>query len=143
MSEAIGELPAQGWIPEGDFADRLAQVRSRMGWNYTEAGTECGLDGEAWARWELEGAKPKDYEDACTRISKRTTCNLIWLLTGQRPASSPAPKRIKRKVRREGLEPPTRCLRGIAAVIGIRRRKKPDIVPQYDDRAPYTRPIAA
>lgn len=46
-------------------------------------------------------------------------------------------------VRREGLEPPTRCFVGIASIIGIRRRKKPDIVPQYDDRPPYTRPIAA
>lgn len=132
-----GAAPIVGWIPDGDFSDRLAQIRSRMGWNYTEAGVACGVDGEAWTRWELEGRKPQDFEALCKRIHEATGCNLIWLMTGQGSAAAPPPLR-NRRVHRRGLEPRTRwlsddgLLSGCAGVLGgpLRREVKPSIIPR-------------
>lgn len=46
-------------------------------------------------------------------------------------------------VRREGLEPPTRCFVGIGRVGRIRRKRKPSILPEYDDRTAYATSFAA
>lgn len=101
---AISMDSKPGWVPDGDFSDRLAQVRSRMGWNYKEAGEACGLDGEAWSRWELEGARPQHYEAICRIISKASGCNDIWLMTGQVVSASAPPARVRRRERRASIQ---------------------------------------
>lgn len=125
MTTAMGASPI-GWVPDGDFSDRLALVRSRMGWNYSTAGERCGIDGEAWVRWELEGRKPQDFESVCKRVSEGSGCNLVWLMTGQANSYSEPPKRTRR--RKSGLSAAPTDIR-----IGYRNRRtsRPGIVPAW------------
>jgi transcriptional regulator with XRE-family HTH domain len=69
------------WIPELNFAARLALVRNNMGWNAKEAALACGLPAQSWRNWE-SGKRPQDYETVCQRISARTGVDVDWLLRG-------------------------------------------------------------
>lgn len=72
----------QNWIPTADpFGARLALIRHRMGWNLKEASTECGFTINQWASWET-GRMPRDYQEVCEKISKRTGVDLVWLVLG-------------------------------------------------------------
>lgn len=74
------------WIPAADdFATRLVLIRHEMGWNLKEAALACGIRAQSWREWELEHRKPRDYEKVCQQISKRSGCNLVWLMTGYTP----------------------------------------------------------
>lgn len=74
------------WIPAADdFATRLVLIRHEMGWNLKEAALACGIRAQSWREWELEHRKPRDYEAVCQQISKRSGCNLVWLMTGYTP----------------------------------------------------------
>jgi hypothetical protein len=74
------------WIPRiEDFATRLVLIRHEMGWNLKEAALACDIRAQSWREWELEHRKPRDYEQICRKISERSGCNFVWLMTGYRP----------------------------------------------------------
>ena len=71
------------WVPTAaEFATRLALVRHRMGWNAKEAALACGVSAQSWREWELQGRRPRDYENVCKQIAARTGVDLVWLMTG-------------------------------------------------------------
>ena len=67
------------WTPRNDFAERLAIVRIRRGWNVKEAALACGLSPSTWAAWEA-GRKPPDMLDVAHKIADHSGCSLMWLL---------------------------------------------------------------
>lgn len=91
MSEA-SSVPQEidltsGWVPGDSFGGRLAAIRQEMGWNNSEAAKACGLDRQSWQNWE-DGSRPRNLEVVAAKIAAATGCNLVWLLTGQRPAGT-------------------------------------------------------
>lgn len=78
-----------GWVPDPahDFGARLALVRQHHAWNIRHAALTCGLDPESWRAWESQGRKPRDFAAVCQAISEHAGCSVIWLMTGQSPAT--------------------------------------------------------
>lgn len=71
------------WVPTAeDFATRLALVRHKMQWNAKEAALACGVSAQSWREWELQGRRPRDYENVCKQIAERTGVDFVWLMTG-------------------------------------------------------------
>ena len=64
------------------FGARLALVRHIHGWNMREAAIACGFPPGTWADWELRGRRPRDFVDACRRISERADVPIDWLVFG-------------------------------------------------------------
>lgn len=78
------------WIPSvDDFAARLVLIRHEMGWNLKEAAIACSIHAQSWREWELEHRKPRDYEEVCKKISSRSGCDYVWLMTGR---GAPTPR---------------------------------------------------
>jgi len=79
------------WVPDlNTFASRLAAIRHQMGWNIKESALACGIKPQSWRGWELGGHRPRDYQELCHQIAKRTGVDYVWLMTGQdrRPKAS-------------------------------------------------------
>lgn len=128
-------------VPEFDLADRLRKSLRESGIGVQEMADYLEVERGTVSTWINGRIKPS--AQTIRLFAMRTGVNHKWLKEGI-VASGDGPNGGEEDdVRRRGVGPRTRCLRGIAAVIGIRRQKKPDILPQYDDRTPYTRPIAA
>lgn len=83
---------ATGWVPELNFAARLALVRNKMGWNAKEAALACGLPAQSWRNWEA-GARPHDYPEVCQKIADRTGVSAAWLFGLQGNGISPTTRR--------------------------------------------------
>jgi transcriptional regulator with XRE-family HTH domain len=76
------------WIPQTDsLAARFALIRREMGWNLTEAATECHLQAGAWSRIE-QGMRPRDLLETVERVVARTGVSRFWLLTGEKEPQS-------------------------------------------------------
>jgi transcriptional regulator with XRE-family HTH domain len=86
-----GDPSDGGWVPEDSFADRLARVRRRMGWNFSEAGRACGVTGQSWRLWEQHDRPPRDLLEVAKKIAEGTGCDVVWLLTGRRSSGPLAP----------------------------------------------------
>lgn len=78
----VEALPTDDDVPVDAFRVRIAIVRAERGWNYTEAGEACNVDGESWRRWEKTGRRPRDYEDVCGKISQGAHYSKRWLMAG-------------------------------------------------------------
>lgn len=74
------------------FARRLRQLARKSGPNQTTAAKALGLTEPTLSRF-LTGERQAGTATAL-KISRRTGCDLLWLLTGKR--SSPTPRCIKR-----------------------------------------------
>lgn len=68
---------------DSTFGARLALVRQRMGWNVKEASLACGVPQASWREWEFSARRPRELQDVCEQIAKRTGCDDIWLMTGR------------------------------------------------------------
>lgn len=70
------------WVPDTDqFSNRLAVLRHAMGWNVKEAALACRIAPQSWRDWE-DGKQPRNYGESCSKISERTGCDLVWLMSG-------------------------------------------------------------
>lgn len=71
------------WAPASpNFGARLALIRHYMGWNIKEAAMACGIKPQSWREWELQGRKPRDFEQVCEQVSRHARCDRVWLMTG-------------------------------------------------------------
>jgi transcriptional regulator with XRE-family HTH domain len=83
---AVDEPTEEAWIPTTDsLGARLALIRQRMGWNIKEAALACDIPPASWTDWELNGRKPRDLEEAATKIARRTGADDYWIMTGRYP----------------------------------------------------------
>lgn len=78
---------SDGWVPDDSWGTRLATIRQKMGWNWSEAAQACGIDRQSWQNWEA-GSDCRDKEKAAKKIAAAAGCNLHWLLTGQVPTGA-------------------------------------------------------
>lgn len=70
------------WIPADTFGNRLAILRSQLGWNVLHAATVCGVNAESWRQWERTGRKPRDVLEISQRIASATGVSYEWLVLG-------------------------------------------------------------
>lgn len=84
MSAPVTEIDLRdqpGWIPVDDFPWRLGLVLVQLKWNAAQLDRECDLGKNNTQRW-MDGARPRDYENVCFKIARRTGCDLRWLMYG-------------------------------------------------------------
>lgn len=117
-----------GVVPADSFPVRLAIVRASMGgWNYRQASKATGIGAETWRLWEKRERTCQDMQGVSRKINKATGISFEWLMIGGELAREGGPDD---GVRREGLEPPTRCFLAKRAH-RVRRLKRPQIVPNF------------
>lgn len=83
----------ENWVPTDTWGARLAIVRQKMGWNYTEAGKECGINATSWHNWE-DGGGCRQMHRIAHKIARRTGVSFTWLVAGG-PMPQPDPDDVK------------------------------------------------
>lgn len=81
ITEPHIEAPAEPWIPEDTYGDRLARIRRQMRWNVKQAAEACGVNHQSWRNWEA-GGHPRDLLETMAEIARVSGCDPQWLLLG-------------------------------------------------------------
>lgn len=110
-------------VPEFDLADRMRKALRESKIGVQELADYLEVARETVSTWINGRVTPNGQ--TIRLVAMRTGVNYRWLKDGVTNGPD------KGEVRREGLEPPTRWLRGITGVTRIRRKKKPEIIPGY------------
>lgn len=69
-------------VPEDKFSNRLALVRTEMGWNYDQAQAATGINSETWRLWEKGKRRCTDIESVSATVSRTTGYSYEWLMVG-------------------------------------------------------------
>ena len=99
-------------VPHDTFEARLAMARFHAGHlSAAEAGLRVGVSGQAWRNWEAGHSVGARKPAMMEYIAKQLGVSEKWLREGG-PLTPDLDPRPLRRVRREGIEPPTRWFRG-------------------------------
>lgn len=86
-------------IPADSFRNRLAMVRTEMGWNYDQAEIATGVGSESWRLWERGLRRCTDVIGVSKKIADATGFDQSWLALGGPLAEEtdlPTPPRARR-----------------------------------------------
>jgi transcriptional regulator with XRE-family HTH domain len=86
-------------IPADSFRNRLAMVRTEMGWNYDQAEAATGVGSESWRLWERGLRRCTDVIGVSRKIAEATGFDQGWLALGgplSMELESPHPPRARR-----------------------------------------------
>ena len=107
-TNTAGALP----LPHVTFGDRLRRVRLNTGLDQRTFAETIAISHAALGKYELSPHTPRVAKLVANSVQLAWGVPAVWLLTGETPGDDPS-------VRREGLEPPTRCLGASADVIPL------------------------
>lgn len=71
----------EAWIPQDSFGSRLLLLRREKHLTVEQIAKLCGIAQPTWTTWE-NGARPRDFLNAVTKIVDATGVDRDWLLWG-------------------------------------------------------------
>lgn len=71
----------EAWIPQDSFGSRLLLLRREKHMTVEQIAKLCGIAQPTWTTWE-NGARPRDFLTAVTKIVDATGVDRDWLLWG-------------------------------------------------------------
>lgn len=80
MTQAV-EAPADNWVPEEEFGDRLKRLRRHLGLDVKEIAGLCGIAVSTWYTWE-KNTTPGNMAEVVEKIHQGTRANRSWLMWG-------------------------------------------------------------
>jgi transcriptional regulator with XRE-family HTH domain len=82
-------------IPSWTLGDRLRKVRREVGMTQAEAAEACGLDREAWAKWELNKTLPRNQVVVAEAVETAFGVPAWWVLGLPQPGPVSATGRYR------------------------------------------------
>ena len=103
--------PNRPKVAADTLAARLILLRHELGWSQREAAEATGVPYGTWQGME-SGRETRGMDRHIVKIAAASGYDRDWLMWGGPLHPPEVPPRPLRRVRREGIEPPTRWFRG-------------------------------